>query len=138
MAVRQKRSDAVRTGPADAAASIWIARLDAHMQSHSRLLMRVAAECGPSLAQAVDAIASSLRGGGKLMICGNGGSAADSQHVAAELTWRLTSEFRRPAMAAIALTTDTSFLTAYANDSEFDGIFARQVEAIGRRGDSLL
>ncbi len=86
----------------------------------------------------MDAITSSLRDGGKLMICGNGGSAADSQHVAAELTSRLTKDFERPGIAAIALTTDTSFLTAYANDFGFDGIFERQVRAIGRKGDALL
>ena len=84
------------------------------------------------------AIADSLRAGGKLMVCGNGGSAADSQHFAAELTSRLTSDFVRPAIAAMALTTDISFLTAYANDSGFEGVFERQVEALGRRGDVLM
>jgi D-sedoheptulose 7-phosphate isomerase len=72
------------------------------------------------------------------MICGNGGSAADSQHVAAELTCRLTKDFIRPGIAAMALTTDTSFLTAYANDLGFDGVFERQVQALGREGDVLL
>jgi D-sedoheptulose 7-phosphate isomerase len=72
------------------------------------------------------------------MILGNGGSAADSQHMAAELTGRLTKDFRRPGIAAIALTTDTSFLTAYANDFGYDGVFERQVQALGRAGDVLL
>jgi D-sedoheptulose 7-phosphate isomerase len=71
------------------------------------------------------------------MICGNGGSAADCQHMAAELAGRLTKDFQRPGMAAIALTTDTSFLTAYANDFGYDGVFERQVEALGRPGDVL-
>jgi D-sedoheptulose 7-phosphate isomerase len=71
------------------------------------------------------------------MICGNGGSAADCQHVAAELTVRLTKDFVRPGLAALALTTDTSFLTAYSNDFAFEGIFERQVQALGRPGDAL-
>jgi D-sedoheptulose 7-phosphate isomerase len=79
-----------------------------------------------------------LASGGKVMVCGNGGSAADAQHCAAELVSTLTKGFARPAIAAIALTTDTSFLTAYANDFEFAGVFARQVEALGRPGDALI
>ena len=98
----------------------------------------VAGYCGDALEAAVDTIVTSLRTGGKLMICGNGGSAADSQHMAAELTSRLTSDFLRPGLAAVALTTDSSFLTAYANDVGFDGVFERQVQAIGRPGDVLL
>ncbi len=74
--------------------------------------------------------------GGKLLICGNGGSAADSQHLAAELVGRFQAE--RPGWAAIALTVDTSTLTAVANDYGFDRVFARQVEALGRPGDVLL
>jgi D-sedoheptulose 7-phosphate isomerase len=83
-------------------------------------------------------ITDSLRAGGKVLLCGNGGSAADCQHIATELVGRLSKQLTRPAMAAIALTTDTSFLTAYANDVDFDGIFARQVEALGRPGDVLI
>lgn len=116
----------------------WERQLEVHLAESGDLLARVARDCGPSLTAAVDAIAHSLRGGGKLMICGNGGSAADSQHVAAELTSRLTGDFIRPGIAALALTTDTSFLTAYANDHGFEGVFARQVSALGRGGDALL
>jgi D-sedoheptulose 7-phosphate isomerase len=72
------------------------------------------------------------------MLCGNGGSAADCQHIAAELVSTLTQAFRRPALSAIALTTDSSFLTAYSNDYGFEGIFARQVEAHGAPGDVLI
>src|SRR5439155_10837756 len=75
--------------------------------------------------------------GGKLLLCGNGGSAADCQHIAAELTGRFTGR-TRPALAAVALTTDTSALTAIANDFGFDEVFARQVEALARPGDVLL
>ena len=72
------------------------------------------------------------------MLCGNGGSAADSQHLAAEFTSRLRVSMERPAIAAIALTTDTSFLTARANDYGFDEVFERLVEGLGRPGDALI
>ena len=85
------------------------------------------------LTDAVGTIVASLRHGGKLLIFGNGGSAADAQHVAAELVGRFQRE--RAAMAAIALTTDTSVLTSVGNDYSFAHVFARQIEAIGREGD---
>jgi D-sedoheptulose 7-phosphate isomerase len=77
-----------------------------------------------------------LRKGGKIVLAGNGGSAADAQHIAAELVSRFN--YDRPALAAIALTTDTSALTAIGNDYSFEYVFARQVEALGRAGDVLL
>jgi D-sedoheptulose 7-phosphate isomerase len=77
----------------------------------------------------------SLHSGGKIIFCGNGGSAADSQHLAAELVSRFN--FDRPALAAIALTTDTSALTAIGNDYGYERVFSRQLEAIGRQGDVL-
>ena len=83
-----------------------------------------------------DVIANALRGGHKLLISGNGGSAADAQHIAAEIMGRYKQD--RPAYAAIALTTDTSALTAIGNDFGFEKVFARQVEGLGRRGDVLL
>ena len=98
----------------------------------------VAGGCGDAVEAAVDMIVTSLRTGGKLLICGNGGSGADSQHMAAELTCRLTSDFLRPGLAAVALSADSSVLTAHANDVGFDGVFERQVQAIGRPGDVLL
>jgi len=79
---------------------------------------------------------SALKAGGKVLVCGNGGSAADSQHLAAELTGRFKKE--RRGLAAIALTTDTSALTAIANDYGYDRVFERQVEALGRPGDLLV
>jgi phosphoheptose isomerase len=85
---------------------------------------------------AAAAIVASLRGGGKLLIFGNGGSASDAQHVAAELVGRFQRE--RAAMAAIALTTDTSVLTSIGNDYAFERVFARQIEALGRREDVAL
>ncbi len=85
---------------------------------------------------AIRLMAASLRTGGKVMACGNGGSAADSQHFAAELLNRFEKE--RPPLAAIALTTDTSTLTSIANDSAYDQVFAKQVAGLGRAGDVLL
>ena len=81
-------------------------------------------------------IIAALRAGNKLLIIGNGGSAADAQHIAAEIVGRYKQD--RPGYAAIALTTDTSALTAIANDCGFEQVFARQVEGLGRRGDVLL
>lgn len=81
---------------------------------------------------------SALLRGGKLMFCGNGGSAADAQHIATEYVVRLRSNFERKALAALALTTDTSLITAGANDLGFENIFARQVEALGRENDVLV
>jgi D-sedoheptulose 7-phosphate isomerase len=89
-----------------------------------------------SIVAAAEAIRRALAAGGKLLIAGNGGSAADAQHIAAELVGRYKRE--RAALPAIALTTDTSALTAIGNDYGFDQIFARQVQALGRPGDVLL
>ena len=88
------------------------------------------------LFSAAAAIVASLRSGGKLLVFGNGGSAADAQHVAAELVGRFQRE--REGLAAVALTTDTSLLTSVGNDYGFERLFARQVEALGRRGDVAL
>lgn len=88
------------------------------------------------IAAAVRAMADCLAAGGKIMACGNGGSAADSQHFAAELLNRFERE--REPLAAIALTTDTSTLTSIGNDYRFEDIFAKQVKALGRSGDVLL
>jgi D-sedoheptulose 7-phosphate isomerase len=86
-----------------------------------------------TLVAAADATAGALLAGRKLMVAGNGGSAADAQHVAAEFVSRLVDD--RPAMRAVALTTDTSILTAVANDYGFERLFARQIEALGQAGD---
>jgi D-sedoheptulose 7-phosphate isomerase len=88
------------------------------------------------IARAVEAMVASLQAGGKIMACGNGGSAADSQHFAAELLNRFERE--RAPLAAIALTTDTSTLTSISNDYRYEEIFSKQVQALGRRGDVLL
>ena len=79
-----------------------------------------------------------FRNGSKVLICGNGGSAADSQHFAAELVSAFSRDIKRPALSAIALTVDTSIITAFSNDFGFENVFARQVEAHGREGDVLI
>lgn len=88
--------------------------------------------------EVAEILISSLQQGGKLLICGNGGSAADSQHMAAELVSSFMMGLSRKALPALALTTDTSILTAYSNDFDFADVFARQVEALGDRRDVLL
>lgn len=120
----------------DAAA---LARVCAALQHGIELRQRLLGEEGqPQLiATAAARITACLRSGGKLLLCGNGGSAADAQHLAAELTGRFSKAPRR-GLPAIALTTDTSALTAIANDFSFNEVFSRQVEALGRPGDVLL
>lgn len=83
-------------------------------------------------------LAKQVKNGNKILFCGNGGSAADSQHLAAELVVRLRSHYNRPAIPALALTVDTSIITAGGNDIGFDNIFARGVEAYGNAGDVLI
>jgi len=102
-------------------------------RSGTDLRNQVARDCGENIVDAAMLIARCLRGGGKLLLFGNGGSAADAQHLAAEFVGRFRIE--RQALPAIALTTDSSILTAVGNDYGFDQIFARQVQALGRPGD---
>ncbi len=113
-------------------------RVHEHLLMSAEVKHQVATTCSDAILDAADLVAESFRLGCKLLICGNGGSAADSQHLAAEFVSRLTMDFDRPGLPAIALTTDSSFLTAYANDFDFNGIFARQVQALGEAGDVLI
>ena len=120
-------------------AAQWpLERVQRHLMDSALVTAAAAGQCQFAILEAAQIIADSLRAGGKLLLCGNGGSAADCQHLATEFVSRLTKDFTRPALAAIALTTDSSFLTAFANDCGFAGIFQRQVEALGRPGDVLL
>jgi D-sedoheptulose 7-phosphate isomerase len=109
-----------------------------HLHASADVKRRMADECCPDILAAADLVTAAFRNGRKLLLCGNGGSAADCQHMAAEFTSRLTMDFARPGLPAIALTTDTSFLTAYANDFDFEGVFARQVQALGQQGDVII
>jgi D-sedoheptulose 7-phosphate isomerase len=110
----------------------------AYLQEAADLFGSVRDACADDVAAAADLLASAFRAGGRLLICGNGGSAADAQHLATEFVSTLTLDHPRPAIPAIALTTDTSLLTAIANDFGVEGMFARQVEALARPGDVLL
>jgi D-sedoheptulose 7-phosphate isomerase len=114
--------------------------LAAHLRQHFdegiELRRRMAETLPAQIARAGEALAAALKSGRKALACGNGGSAADSQHFAAEIVGRFERE--RPGMPAIALTVDTSAITAIANDYDFDRVFSKQVEALGQPGDVLL
>ena len=103
---------------------------------HIEVIEKVNSECSQSINKCADLIYKTIENGGKVLICGNGGSAADAQHIAAEFVGRYETE--RQAIAAIALTTDTSTLTAVANDYGFERVFSRQVEALANPGDCLI
>lgn len=107
-----------------------------HLDGHLRVIADVRETLGGPIAEGAKRLAGVLRAGGKLLVMGNGGSAADAQHLAAELVGRFLIE--RRALPAIALTTDTSILTAVGNDYGFDEVFSRQVEALGAAGDLVL
>jgi len=109
-----------------------------HLIASNEVRSLVMERCAPSIVEASRLVATAFREGGKLLLCGNGGSAADCQHMAAEFVSRLTKHVQRRALPAIALTTDTSFLTAFANDCGYEGVFERQVEALGAKGDVIL
>jgi D-sedoheptulose 7-phosphate isomerase len=111
-------------------------RIEQHFIDSADLKYQAAQLLSKPIAAAVQAILASVTSGGKVLACGNGGSAADAQHFAAEFVGRYERE--RPELAAIALTTDSSILTAIANDYDFNVIFAKQVRALGGAGDVLL
>jgi len=111
-------------------------RILAHFQESADLKMRSAATLAPHISQAIELMFGALSNGNKILACGNGGSAADCQHFAAELVGRFERE--RFPLPAIALTTDTSILTAVGNDYSFKEIFSKQVQAFGQAGDILL
>ena len=113
-----------------------LTRIEQHFAASLEAKQRTLAAMGPRIVQAAELLAERLGRGHKILVCGNGGSAADAQHFAAELVNRF--EIERPGLAAIALTTDSSALTSIANDYAFEQIFARQVRALGRPGDVLL
>jgi D-sedoheptulose 7-phosphate isomerase len=109
-----------------------------HLLASAEVKRRYAETSAADLISVARLVAGCFSGGGKLMLCGNGGSAADCQHIAAEFTSILKQTFNRRALPAIALTTDSSFLTARGNDYGFDSVFSRQVEALGKPGDVLM
>ena len=99
---------------------------------------KILENCSSDIQKAVELLVNAFTNGNKLLLCGNGGSAADAQHLAAEFMIRLSHDLDRPAIPAIALTTDTSNLTAGGNDIGFDNVFARNVEGLGNEGDILI
>lgn len=100
--------------------------------------IKIQKECSGEILKAVNLLTETFKNGKKLLLCGNGGSAADCQHIATELVVRLSHKIQRPAIPAIALTTDTSNLTAGGNDIGFENVFARSIEGLGNEGDVLL
>ncbi|MBL0143425.1 MAG: phosphoheptose isomerase [Betaproteobacteria bacterium] len=113
-----------------------VAHVRSHFQDAIALKQRMSETLAPAIARAGEALAAALGRGNKVLACGNGGSAGDCQHFAAELVGRFERE--RPGLPAIALTVDSSALTAIANDYTYDAVFSKQVEALGREGDVLL
>jgi len=112
------------------------ARVASHFADSANLKLAAAKALAAPIARAAALMAAALATGGKVLACGNGGSAADAQHFAAELVNRF--EVERPPLASVALTTDSSTLTSIANDYDFVHVFEKQVRAIGRKGDVLL
>ncbi|MFN8650397.1 MAG: D-sedoheptulose 7-phosphate isomerase [Gemmatimonadales bacterium] len=115
-----------------------LALIQAQFEASAEVKRQAGKVLAPVIAKAAEVVTATFKGGGRLLLCGNGGSAADCQHLAAEFVSALNHDAPRAALSAIALTTDTSFLTANANDFGFDHVFERQVEAHGRPGDTLL
>ena len=111
-------------------------RIHQHFIASADLKYQAAEALSPPISLAIEAMWTAVTNGGKVLACGNGGSAADAQHFAAEFVGRYERE--RPELAALALTTDTSIITAIANDYSFNEIYAKQVRALGQAGDVLL
>ena len=111
-------------------------RVAAQFADSAKLKLAAAQPLAAPIARAVELMCGALRTGGKILACGNGGSAADAQHFAAELLNRFETE--RPPLAALALTTDTSTLTSIANDYAYEQVFEKPLRALGRKGDVLL
>jgi D-sedoheptulose 7-phosphate isomerase len=113
-----------------------VARITSHFEESAQLKSAAAEKLAAPIADAIELMVSALASDRKILACGNGGSAADAQHFAAELIGRFERE--RPELAALALTTDSSILTAVANDYRFDEVFSKQVRGLGQAGDVLL
>jgi len=108
------------------------------LNESSETKINILKNCMSDILNAVDLLSFTFKNGKKLLLCGNGGSAADCQHIAAELVIRLSHNIQRPALPAISLTTDSSNLTAGANDIGFENVFMRSVQGLGNEGDVLL
>ena len=113
-------------------------KLTIRFQELSNLIPEFELQAGRAISTAADVIALAFKNGKKVLICGNGGSAADSQHFAAEFVNVFSRDLERKALPALALSTDSSILTSIANDFQFESVFSRQVEAYGQPGDILI
>lgn len=108
------------------------------LKESSETKLKIGRECKDEILNAVELLVLAYKEGKKVLLCGNGGSAADCQHIATEFMIRLSHHIKRPALPAIALTTDSSNLTAGGNDIGFENVFARNVEGLGNEGDILI
>ncbi|HEX9912923.1 MAG TPA: D-sedoheptulose 7-phosphate isomerase [candidate division Zixibacteria bacterium] len=108
------------------------------MEESIALEEKIKSEFSEKIVKLTEILNDCLKKGGKVLLCGNGGSAADAQHIAGELVVRLRSDSKRKALPAIALTVNPSILTAASNDFGFEKVFSRQIEALGKKGDCLL
>jgi D-sedoheptulose 7-phosphate isomerase len=108
------------------------------LKASAAIKQKILDQCTDGITKAVDILIDVMRGSKKILLCGNGGSATDCQHLATELVIRMNPNIKRPALPAIALTTDSSMLTAGANDIGYDNVFARAVEGLGNQGDVLI
>jgi len=104
----------------------------------SNIMLLTMEKCSQEISKAIDILINAIKNKKKILLCGNGGSAADAQHLATEFVIRLSPDLNRPAIPAIALTTNTSTLTAGANDLGYDNVFTRSIEALGTEGDVLI
>lgn len=118
--------------------NLYQKKVQVHLIESAEVKRVTSEKCMDSILKAAQLISDTFASGGKVLLCGNGGSAADCQHMAAEFVCVLNRAFDRSGLPAIALTTDTSVLTAHANDMHFDAIFERQVQALGKPNDLLI
>jgi D-sedoheptulose 7-phosphate isomerase len=108
------------------------------LKASSETKLLILEHCSTQISKAIDLIIDAIKRNKKILLCGNGGSAADAQHLATEFVIRLSPTIKRPGLPAIALTTDSSMLTAGANDLGYDNVFTRSIEALGNEGDVLI
>lgn len=112
--------------------------IEDELKASAAIKTKIFEHCADKIIKSVDLMIRALNAKKKILLCGNGGSAADAQHIATEFVVRMNPAIKRPGIPAIALTTDSSFLTAGANDLGYDHVFARAVEALGSEGDVLI
>jgi len=116
----------------------WQKIIESSIHENIELKKVLLTKAQDTITRAAQQLITTINNDGKVILCGNGGSAADAQHIAAELVVRLKNTSNRPAIAALALTVDTSIITASSNDFGFDFVFSRQIEALGNHGDTLI